>query len=144
MNIIQNLRKLVLIVLTFSLVIQASSQDNTITVASWNMKNFGKTKLNDADRVSVIADVIRKYDVIAMQEIKDKSGALPSILVSLVNGDSLNYRFIESLRVGVNVQESYVIMFNSDKVEYVPGTMGHIRDYEDKYEREPFFLRCRH
>jgi endonuclease/exonuclease/phosphatase family metal-dependent hydrolase len=118
-------------------------QHNTITVASWNMKNFGQTKLNDEARLSVIVDVLKKYDVVACQEIKDKTKGLPSVLISRINSDGSNYGFIESERVGRRVQESYLIIYDKDKVSYVPNSMGFITDFTDDYEREPFYAMFR-
>ncbi len=34
----------------------------TITVASWNLKNFGQTKLNDPARIDMIVDVLKGYE----------------------------------------------------------------------------------
>jgi hypothetical protein len=143
MGIIRKLFRFGVFCIALWLVSSASGQDSTITVASWNLKNFGKTKLTDTTRIPIIVDVIKKYDVIAIQEVMDKTRGLPSILVSMVNGDSLNYRFIESLRVGEGRKESYVVIYDSDRVEYVPGTMGFIREIADEYAREPFYAMFR-
>ena len=41
----------------------------TIAIASWNLKNFGPTKLNDQARIDVIVDILRQYELTAIQEI---------------------------------------------------------------------------
>ena len=43
-----------------------SGDSETITIASLNLTNFGPTKLNDLDRINVIVDVLKKYDIIAI------------------------------------------------------------------------------
>jgi len=43
----------------------------SITIASWNLKNIGQSKLNDPARIDVIIDILKNYDIIAIQEVKD-------------------------------------------------------------------------
>lgn len=62
-----------------------------ITIASWNLKNFGLAKLNDAARINVIISVLEKYDIIAIQEAEDASLTLPALLIGKINSDGKNY-----------------------------------------------------
>ena len=57
--------------------IGCEDEPEEITIASWNLKNFGQTKLNDPARINVIVDVLKKYDIIAIQEVQDVSGVAP-------------------------------------------------------------------
>ncbi len=61
--------------------------EEEITIASWNLKNFGQTKLNDSARIDVIVSVLRKYDIIAIQEVQDVSLALPIELIAKIARD---------------------------------------------------------
>ena len=49
------------------------SQDN-ITVASFNIQIFGKSKAKKQDVMKVLVDIISRYELVAIQEIRDKSG----------------------------------------------------------------------
>lgn len=43
----------------------------TIRIATWNIENFGKTKASDPSRMSMIADTLSQYDLIAIQEVSN-------------------------------------------------------------------------
>jgi hypothetical protein len=43
----------------------------TIKIASWNIENFGSTKAYDETRMRAIADILKDYDIIAVQEISN-------------------------------------------------------------------------
>ncbi|MBM2827192.1 MAG: Endonuclease/Exonuclease/phosphatase family protein [Dehalococcoidia bacterium] len=49
----------------------ADVRPTTIKIASWNIENFGKSKASDGLKMSVIADIIRQFDIIAIQEISN-------------------------------------------------------------------------
>ena len=40
---------------------------NPISVISWNLENFGKSKADSA--IEFIANTVKEYDVIAIQEV---------------------------------------------------------------------------
>ena len=50
--------------------------------------------------MEVLADIIRTYDVIAIQEIRDASQTALPALVDLVNADGSQYDYVVSERLG--------------------------------------------
>jgi endonuclease/exonuclease/phosphatase family metal-dependent hydrolase len=44
---------------------------NSITIASWNIENFGQAKATDPIRMQKIAKIIRNFDVIVVQEVSN-------------------------------------------------------------------------
>jgi deoxyribonuclease-1-like protein len=44
---------------------------NSITIASWNIENFGQAKANDPNRMQKIAKIMRNFDVIVVQEVSN-------------------------------------------------------------------------
>ena len=50
-----------------------SHADDVIRIATFNIRIFGKTKMGRPDVVQTLADIVRKYDLVAVQEIKDAS-----------------------------------------------------------------------
>ncbi len=94
--------------------------EEEITIASWNLKNFGQTKLNDSARIDVIVSVLKKYDIIAIQEVQDVSLALPNELITKINADSENYKVVASERVGRgNRKEQYLFVYDDDVIDFV-------------------------
>ena len=42
-----------------------------ITIASFNIQIFGQTKASKPEVMEILADIIRQYDLVAIQEIRD-------------------------------------------------------------------------
>jgi len=118
--------------------------EEEITIASWNLKNFGQTKLNDPARIDVIVSVLKKYDIIAIQEVQDVSLALPSELIAKINADGENYKVVSSERVGRgNRKEQYLFIYDDDIIDFVSDTTGYGIEPNDKFAREPFYAMFR-
>jgi hypothetical protein len=64
-------------ILLFFVVINFSGRPpvTTVTIISWNLKDFGKTK--SADEINFIAATVKPYDIVLIQEVvaKDPGGA---------------------------------------------------------------------
>lgn len=45
-----------------------------ITIASFNIEAFGQTKASKPEVMEILANIIRKYDIVAIQEIRDAAG----------------------------------------------------------------------
>jgi len=118
-------------------------QDQSITIASWNLKNIGQSKFNDPTRINVIIDVLKKYDMIAIQEVKDISLQLPQLLVDKINEDGSNYNVVASKRVGRNVFEQYLFVFDDNKIDAITNTSGYGIEPNDEFAREPFYTMFR-
>jgi len=121
-----------------------SGDSETITIASWNLKNLGPTKMNDPDRINVIVDVLKKYDMIAIQEVQDVSLGLPNELINKLNADGANYNVVSSDRVGRgNRKEQYLFVYNDDIIDPITGTTGYGIEPNDEFAREPFYAMFR-
>ena len=143
------MKKSVLIIVILSLLFSCDckpdpvQQDQSITIASWNLKNIGQTKLNDPTRIDVIIDILRNYDIIAIQEVKDVTLQLPQQLVDKMNEDGSNYNVVASDRVGRNVFEQYLFVYDDDKIDAISGTGGYGIEPDDEFEREPYYAMFR-
>lgn len=116
------------------------NNEEEITIASWNLKNFGQTKLNDAERINVIVSVLKKYDIIAIQEVQDASLALPNELIAKINADGENYKVVASNRVGRGTRkEQYLFVYDDDVIDFVPDTTGFGIEHHDEFAREPYY-----
>ena len=68
--------------------------------------------------MDVLADIIRTYDAIAIQEIRDASQTALPALVDLVNTDGSQYSYVVSERLGrTTSKEQYAHIFNTNTVE---------------------------
>ncbi|MBN2094479.1 MAG: endonuclease/exonuclease/phosphatase family protein [Candidatus Aenigmarchaeota archaeon] len=141
--------------------------ESKIRIASWNIENFGQKKANDPLVMALIAENIKSYDIIAIQEISnlyEKSDAscprnrdsCPGHencgLISLALDFALNekygqdYRFVFSDAVR---DERYLYVYNPDRVALVysglvldPGDTSYPCDLADsnigRMARQPF------
>ena len=55
--------------------IPASKLDETINVATWNIRDFGKSK-RGTPAIHFIAEIINQFDLVALTELRDKLGDL--------------------------------------------------------------------
>jgi len=61
------------------------SSNETLRIGAFNIQVFGVTKASKPEVMDILADIIRTYDIIAIQEIRDASQIALSSLVDLVN-----------------------------------------------------------
>ncbi|MBO4522538.1 MAG: endonuclease/exonuclease/phosphatase family protein, partial [Methanomicrobium sp.] len=71
-----------------------------LKVGSFNIQVFGQSKSAKTDVMNVLADIIRTYDIIAVQEIRDSSGTALDNLLRQVNSDGSSYAYLVSERLG--------------------------------------------
>jgi endonuclease/exonuclease/phosphatase family metal-dependent hydrolase len=97
----------------------------TITIASWNIEQFGKTKSSDPVRLARIAKVIKEFDVIAIQKIvhaESEGQDVVDRLTSELRGEHRRtYDHVLGPRTGCpgGRVEQYAVLFDSQIVELV-------------------------
>jgi endonuclease/exonuclease/phosphatase family metal-dependent hydrolase len=133
-----NLLLIISILFSFSMYAY-SDNDETITIASFNTDKFGQQKVKNEKTLNIIASIISKYDIIAIQEIRDKSGTAIKKLEKAVNnlGDEY-YSYIISERLGrTSSKEQYCYFYKSNKVRVV-SSYTYNDHANDTFHREPF------
>jgi hypothetical protein len=76
------------------------SSNETLRIGAFNVQVFGVTKAGKPEVMATLADIIRTYDIIAIQEIRDSSQTALPKLVDLVNSDGSQYQYVVSERLG--------------------------------------------
>lgn len=121
----------------------------TIRIATFNLENFGPTKAGRAEDVAIYVAAIRRYDVVAVQEIQNKTGAAARALLAAVNNvDGPTYEMLLSDNAGrepddQTSQERYAYFFNTQTVASLgPGELFDDSAH-DSFQREPFLGRFR-
>lgn len=114
---------------------------NTILVASFNLQRLGPSKLKSNWTMDRLVEIIRQFDVIALQEITDQSEqALPQ-LVQRVNQSGARYSMAVSPRVGraaSGYYEQYAFVFDTDRIAGGQQYCYLVQDQNDYLHREPF------
>jgi len=100
-------------------------------IASFNIQTFGQTKINKTIVKDYLPKIVRNYDIVVIQELRDSSNFTISELVNLLP----EYNILVSPRLGrSNSKEQYVVIYKNSEVfgsEVYP-------DDSDVFEREPY------
>jgi deoxyribonuclease-1-like protein len=120
--------------------IPSSAFDNdTIKVGAFNLQIFGTSKSSKSEVMEVLSKIIRNYDVIAVQEIRDSSQAALPLLRDAVNSmGSSKYEYIVSARLGrTTSKEQYAYLFNTQTIQVIGSPYVYL-DSNDIFQREPY------
>jgi len=102
-------------------------------IGTFNIETFGATKAENTPVYEAILNIIRQYDIIAIQEIRDNSGTVAAHL-----GNISGYRLEMSDRLGRSIsKEQYAFLWTG---RVVPGVSRQYPDSNDKFERPPFMM----
>lgn len=117
---------------------------DSIKIASFNIQVFGTSKLKKSKVMDVLAKVVRRFDVVAIQEIRSTDDSVMPKFVQLINAEGAHYDFIIGPRLGrTNSKEQYAFAFNTAHIEADRGSVYTVPDPRDKLHREPLVARFR-
>lgn len=115
---------------------------NRIRIASFNIQNFGKTKVSNPAVLSQVLAIVQAFDVVAIQEVSDKSGEAMGKFRAALGTD---FELVVSERSGLaaddrSSQEQYAFVFRRNTIQ-LEGTPQLYVDTEDAFQREPALAR---
>ena len=88
-----------------------------IKVASWALGGFGPTKLASSDVRKYVSKVVRRYDVIALQQVASIERDLIPRLVDVINGPEHRYDYVIGPAIGPKGrQEQFAFLFDTTKL----------------------------
>ena len=122
-----------------SVIPSPTDSNGTIKLAAFNLQIFGTTKASKPEVMGVLSKIIRNYDVIAVQEIRDSSQtALPLLRDAVNTMGSPQYDYVVSERLGRTAsKEQYAYLYNTQTMQ-VMGTPYTYPDTVDIFQREPY------
>ncbi|MDP2628743.1 MAG: hypothetical protein Q8P15_02510 [Nanoarchaeota archaeon] len=104
----------------------------SIKIANWNLEVFGEDKSENIELMNVYVDKIEKYDIIFVQEIRDKSESSFTKLCSELQGYSCK---ISSRAGRTSFKEQYGVIYKKE-IDLI-----YLKDYnpdsKDRWERPP-------
>jgi deoxyribonuclease-1-like protein len=116
----------------------AAATGGTIRIASFNIQVFGESKLAKPKVMQILAQVIRRFDVVAIQEVRATTQDVLPRFVQQINAEGASYNFVLGPRLGrTSSKEQYAILYNQATIQLVPGSMYTIDDPDDRLHREP-------
>jgi deoxyribonuclease-1-like protein len=94
------------------------NDEETLRIGAFNIQVFGQSKASKPEVMEVQGKIIRTHDIVANQEIRDKSQTALPALVDIVN--SANSTYVVSERLGrTTSKEQYVYLYNLQTVELI-------------------------
>ncbi|TKC57564.1 endonuclease [Pedobacter hiemivivus] len=134
------MKKYIILLLIF---ISFAAYSQNVTLGSWNIQNFGKSK-ND-DELAYIAKVVNKFDVIAIQEVVAGYGGSQAVarLADELNRMGSKWDYVISNPTSSptgSSKERYAFVWNTSKVKK-NGTAWLEETYGLMIDREPYYCR---
>ncbi|NLS90574.1 MAG: endonuclease/exonuclease/phosphatase [Planctomycetaceae bacterium] len=112
--------------------------DRPVRIATFNIQVFGTSKLAKPEVMGVLADVVRRFDVVAIQEIRSTDQTVVPQFVQLVNSQGAQYHFVIGPRLGrTSSKEQYAFIYDTTRIAVDPNTVYTVGDPADYLHREP-------
>ena len=109
----------------------------SFTVCSFNIQTFGPSKAEKPEVMAELAEIIRRHDIVCVQEIRDASGTAVTALLDMVNTEGPGYGLLTGPREGrSSSKEQYAFFYRTDRFELLPDYC--VYEGQDQFERPPF------
>eukprot|EP00731_Ephydatia_muelleri_P021690 Em0014g281a len=120
---------------------------SALKIGAFNVQVFGPTKFSDSTVVATLSKIVRRYDVVLIQEIRDAAQTVIYSFVGIVNIDSaasgVTYNVTVSPRLGrTSSKEQYAFIYRTDRFT-VLNTHLYDDSAADIFEREPYSVLLR-
>jgi endonuclease/exonuclease/phosphatase family metal-dependent hydrolase len=94
--------------------------------------------------MQVLAEVVRRFDLVAIQEIRSVDDTIMPQFVAWINSTGVSYDFVIGPRLGrSNSKEQYAFVFDTTRIEVDPRSIYTVPDPQDLLHREPMAARFR-
>jgi endonuclease/exonuclease/phosphatase family metal-dependent hydrolase len=121
-----------------------SSYQPTLRIATFNIQVFGVSKLQKPYVMQVLAEVVRRFDLVAIQEIRAVDDTVLPQFLGLINATGVRYDFVIGPRLGrTSSKEQYAFVFDTTRIEVDPRSVYTVADPADLLHREPLAARFR-
>jgi len=112
--------------------------NETIRIASFNIQVFGEAKLNNPAAMPIIVEVLKNFDLIAIQEIRAQQDVCQALVQMLNQDGRFRYDYVVGPRLGrSNSKEQYAYIYDLASIEVDRNQMYTVDDRNDLLHREP-------
>jgi deoxyribonuclease-1-like protein len=110
----------------------------TVRIASYNIQVFGKSKLAKPQAMQPIVEIVRKFDLVAIQEVRAATDDVLPQFIDMLNANGRHYDYVIGPRLGrTDSKEQYAFVFDAQTIEVDRSSMYTIDDRSDIFHREP-------
>nr|XP_033818474.1 deoxyribonuclease-1-like [Geotrypetes seraphini] len=119
---------------------------DALKIGAFNIKSFGDSKMDNLNTANLIVNIILRYDIILIQEVRDSDlSAVKKLMdhLSSVSEHSYSYEISDPLGRD-NYKEQYLFIYKTEMVEikeYYHYHDNHGYSGTDVFSREPFVLK---
>jgi endonuclease/exonuclease/phosphatase family metal-dependent hydrolase len=111
---------------------------DTLRIAAFNIQVFGESKIENARVMDVLVQVARRFDVVAIQEVRAKGQDILPRFVDLINAQGRRYDYVIGPRLGrTTSKEQYAFVFDTQTIDVDPSSLYTVDDPDDRLHREP-------
>jgi deoxyribonuclease-1-like protein len=115
-----------------------SDYGGTIKIASFNIQVLGRSKLAQPSVMEVLCDVVRRFDVVAIQEVRAREDDILPRFVRQINAGGRKYDFLIGPRLGrTQSKEQYAFVYDTATIESDRTALYTVADPGDLLHREP-------
>ena len=124
----------------FSIEQDQVNETKTASIAAFNIQIFGQTKSQKEDVMAALTKIVREFDIVLIQEIRDASEqTIPNFVEEINQLESPQYSFVRSERLGrTSSEEAYAYVYNTETIQFIQGSDYVYNDVNDVFEREPY------
>ncbi len=116
----------------------ANSPARTIRIASFNLQVFGSLKRSKPHVMAMVVQLIRPFDVVALQEIASNQDDLLPELCDRLNQSGRQFDYMIGPRVGRGTQrKQFAILFETSRIETDRYQLYTVDDPQDLVDCEP-------
>uniref|UniRef100_H3C1K4 Deoxyribonuclease n=1 Tax=Tetraodon nigroviridis TaxID=99883 RepID=H3C1K4_TETNG len=110
-----------------------------LLLGAFNIQCFGNKKASDVPVMDIISQIVHRYDIILIQEVRDSDMSATKKLMERVNRGSPLYSYIVSEPLGPSTyKETYLFLYRDASVS-VAGSYTYT-NIPRKFSREPFVV----
>lgn len=122
----------------------APLQRTTLRIASVNLRPLDQDKLGRPQVVGRLVEILRSFDIIAIQGVIARNQSPLVFLVEQVNSDGLSYDFATTPQVGTEAVEEYsAYIFNRAVVDIDRATVARVEDPLKLFRHPPLLAAFR-
>jgi endonuclease/exonuclease/phosphatase family metal-dependent hydrolase len=118
----------------------------SLKLATFNIRDFGQTKLGRPDVMAALVQIVRSYPFVAVQEISDIEQEVPYAFLNQLNAEDDRFAMLLSPRSGqqpddVTYQEQYAFYYDTQVLEASGDGLLFDDTSDDFFVREPYAAR---
>ena len=115
--------------------------DQPVRIATFNIQVFGTAKMGKPEVMDVLAKVVRRFDVVAIQEVRATDQTVVPRFVELINSQGARYHYVIGPRLGrTSSKEQYAFIYDTARIAVDPNTVYTVNDPADYMHRAPLVV----